>query len=95
MPPPFKKYKTGRVSYGPAFFAALENFNFPIINIQEYLPDPSHITELAKTADIISISSEGLCGEEISGAGEISKSEYSGWAKGILQGKKWRYDPDK
>jgi hypothetical protein len=37
------------------------------------LPNPSLITEPAKTADLISISSQGICGEDDSGTGERKK----------------------
>jgi hypothetical protein len=49
------------------------------------LPNPSLITEPAKTADMISISSRGICGEDDFRCRREKESIISGVTKAILQ----------
>jgi hypothetical protein len=46
--------------------------------IADYLPNSSLITKLAKTADMISISSRGVCGRMVSHVRDRSRPEYRG-----------------
>jgi hypothetical protein len=46
MPPPFKKYKTGRVSHGPAFLFCFK------IQIAAILPELALIMGAGKIADM-------------------------------------------
>jgi hypothetical protein len=61
------------------------------IGPQYILPDPCLITESAKTAGLISISSQGLCGEEDFGCVGQKKAKIPAGMAGSLQAKKDEY----
>jgi hypothetical protein len=62
--------------------------------MQDNLPNPSLITEPAKTADMISISSKGICGEDGFGGQRLKKAIIPAGKAGGHQVKKSRYALD-